>query len=378
MRCSTLLAGAAILFVTSAASADPTPAWPFPQLPPPNANGLPQLPAIDVGALLTAVSSCPPVEVAPNVWVPIPCANALPKPPIDAPTVDLSSPAIAPLAVDLRARGLDGPVKDQAQVGVCYAFALTTALESSLRRQGRGDVLSPLHVIAADAWDDLWRSKPNEAIAPELAWPYDPVKACRFEHGSDTCERAYGVQTGSWQSDPALVAERARARSFGVAFTGRAQKLKGDVVGSIVAAVASGRPVYTDVGIDSVAWGWRGVQGGVLPEYERADRGGHAVVIVAYRTTPMGRQFLLHNSWGPKWGEAGYAWMSEAGLRKHLMEAYLVDATIAGGPTVVPPPAPPPVASGCAAGTVLDVGTGKCAPRCKSGLAPLLGQCWLG
>lgn len=369
------------LLLSNAARAEPN-AWPFPPLQP-GANGLPQLPAIDVGALLTAVSSCPPVEIAPGVYVPIPCANALPKPPIDAPSIDLSSPALAPLAVDLRARGLDGPVKDQAQTGVCYAFALTTGLEASLRRQGRGDVLSPLHVVAAGAWDDLWRTKPTEAITAESVWPYDPIKACRFEHGSDACERAYGVSTGSWQGDPILVAERARARSMGVAFTGRAQRLKGDVVGSIVAALASGRPVNADIGIDTRSWGWRGVQGGVLPEYERADRGGHAVVLVGYRATPAGRQFLIHNSWGPRWGEGGYAWMSEAGLRKHILEAYLVDATIAGGLAPVPPPAPPgapPVATlpTCSGGTVLDVGTGKCAPRCRSGLAPLLGQCWLG
>jgi hypothetical protein len=299
-------------------------------------------------------ASCPAVEIAPGVLVPVPCVNALPKPPPNAPTVDPISALFAPPMVDLRMTGRDGPIKDQGQTGVCYAFAMTTVMEDDLRSKGRSEVLSPLHIVAADAWDDLWTGHPREAITTESLWPYDPKKACRFKDGVDgTCERAYGVSTGSWRSDPRLVFERERARANGAFYVARARTFKKGDFASILGALAQGRAVYASIDIDSVAWGFRGVQGGVLPEYERADRGGHAVAIVGYRTLPTGRQYLLHNSWGTKWGDGGYAWMSEAGVRKHLIDAHLIDAL----PVKV---APQEVA------------------RCPSGAPPFMGQCWLG
>jgi Papain family cysteine protease len=275
-----------------------------------------------------AASSCPTVEIAPDVFIPI-CLEGLPKPPADmiVPEVVQASVTDLPAGVDLRRERLDGPVKNQLQAGVCYAFALTTVLESSLRRQGHDEVLSPLHVIAADSFHDLWRAHPSEAIVTEAGWPYDPRKACKFERGRDACERAYGVRTQSWQSEPALVAERERQRSRGVAFVGRASVLKRSPVDQIASALAARHAVWASIAIDRNAWGSRGVRGGVLPEYGNADRGSHAVAVVGYREAGSGRQFLLHNSWGARWGEGGYAWISDRSLRAHLVDAYLVDAT---------------------------------------------------
>ncbi len=376
------LAGMALLttLLTRGARADPLPSWPIP--PPGWVPALPPAPANELGRFLQAVQSCPPVEIAPGIFVPIPCAAALPKPPPDAPTLDLPLPAIVPVGVDLRAQGLDGPTKDQKQTGVCFAFAITSVLENSLRRQGRADVLSPLHFVAEDGWSDLWRDSPREAIALESSWPYDPVKACRFLDRHDSCEQSYGVQAGSWHADPVLAAERDRAARAGVAWTGRARVLKNRPIEQIVSSLASGREVFAQIDIDSAAWSWRGAKGGVLPEYERADRGGHAIALVGYRTVGASRQFLVHNSWGRQWGDGGYVWMSEASLRAHLRDAEVVEARVASGPIAPPAPAQVPVpavsAPACAAGTAIDVATGRCAATCQSGLAPFMGRCWLG
>lgn len=374
MRFIPLAVVASLALLANTASADP-PAWPlpFPQVT------LPNVPPIDLNALAKAVQTCPPVEIAPGIFVPIPCAAALPKVPDDAPTIELPTFAVSPSAVDLRTQNMDGPVKDQQQTGVCFAFALTSVLENSLRRQGRAEVLSPLHIVAADAWDDLWTGKPKEAIAQEISWPYDPIKACKLLSEHDSCEQSYGVQTSSWQSDPVIVADRARVRGQGVVWTGRAQVLKKNPVEQMVTALAAGREVYVNIEIDSAAWGWRGVRGGVLPDYQVADRGGHAVAIVGYRSAGAGRQFLIHNSWGRGWGDGGYAWISEQSLRSHLMSAYLVDALASNAQ---PPPAPAPVAAAptiatCAPGTAYDLGAGKCAATCPSGLAQFGGRCWL-
>jgi len=322
-------------------------------------------------------TTCPTVEVAPNVRVPI-CAGNLPKPP---PGVIVPEAVFGPLllapSVDLRARGLDGPVKDQKQTGVCYAFAITSVLETSLRAQGGRDVLSPLHVVAAGTWNDLFTSASGEAIAPEASWPYDPIKACRFETGSDECEHAYGVRTNSWRSDPVLVAERDRVRGAGAVTVGKASTITREPVAGIMNALSAGRAVYGILDIDSVAWDWRSARGGVLPEYAHGDRGAHAIAFVGYRLASGARQFLIHNSWGPGWGENGYVWISEAGLRRHFVSAYVFDAT--PGVAVARAPAPPTsTATTCAAGTAIDLGTGRCAAVCRSGLAPFMGQCWAG
>jgi len=332
----------------------------------------------------TPGSSCPPVEIAPGLSIPV-CANGFPKPPpgVIIPEALLTMPAFLAPSVDLRTQGLDGPVKDQKQTGVCYAFALSSVLESSLRKQGRQDVLSPLHVVAADAWENLWSSsRASEAIGPESTWPYDPIKACKLEKGPDECEHAYGVRTGTWRTDPQLVNERERQRSFGVAVSGKASSVpKRDQVQGVTTALAQGRVILATINIDSRAWGFRGINSqGVLAEYEVGDRGGHAVTLVGYRPAAGNtRQFLIHNSWGRSWGTDGYAWITEQSLRKHLTDAWLVDAQPTSGGGAAPlPPQSRPQTQACTSGTGLDLGSGRCAPLCRSGLAPFGGHCPLG
>lgn len=384
---------ASITSASATASADPIV---FPTLAPTGAQTI-TIPPIDLNAIAASVAQCPLVEVAPSIFVPLPCGDTLKVIPQTVPVVDVPDAAVAPVAVDLRNVGLDGPVKDQSRTGVCYAFALTTTMESTLRKSGRADVLSPLHVIASGAWDDMWRKSDRgadlEPIARESAWPYDPIKACRFEQGRDSCEQAYGVKTDSWRSDARLVAERERVKDLGVATVGRAQRISNSKFGdAAVSALASGRPVYLQLKIDSSVWSYRGLRAGVIPDYDR-ENGGHAVVVVGYRPTATGRQFLIHNSWGVSWGDLGYAWIGEGTIKRHITDAVLVDGVVSGEapkpvvvapPVVVQPPVAPPVrpnpvpANRCAAGAGLDIGTGKCASLCPSGFAPAFGRCWLG
>ena len=86
-----------------------------------------------------------------------------------------------------------------------------------------------------------------------------------------------------------------------------------------------------------------------LPDWEPDGEGGHAVTIVAYTTKDGRRWFLLHNSWGPSWGEDGYAWISAEMVRARLVDAWtviLADAqgrVLGSGVTPPPPPPPPPI-----------------------------------
>lgn len=325
---------AAALTTLLASTAHAQPAWPSPN---------------DLGAALQQLSqaaqqaqrqtaACPTIEIAPGVHLPM-CAGALPQPPPGVVIPEMVFPAIAPLpAVDLRMQGLDGPVMNQQQTGVCYAFAVTDVLDNSLRRQGRGDVLSPLHFIASGGTNNLFATKPTEALGGESSWPYDPRKACKFETGRDTCEYAYGLRTNTWQSDPQLVAERERARMMGVASIRPGMTtIRRNAVQGFLNALSTGRALYTVIGVDSASWGYSGARGGVLPSYSVADRGDHAVAMVGYRQGPYERQYLLHNSWGTDWGDRGYVWIGEALLLRHFRYAYLIDATPGAGGFAPPP-----------------------------------------
>lgn len=361
MKTIASLAALAILGVASTANAQ-TQVWTLPT------------PA-DIAAFMQnaqiAAQTCAPIEVAPGVMMPIPCITNLPRPPIDAPDAGpvLPAPAFVPLAIDLRTQNLVGPVKDQAQVGVCWSFAISTVLENSLRRQGRADVIAPLHVIAADTWTGIWARGSKEALASESSWPYEPRKACELTNNDDDCGRTYGVRPGSWRSDPVLASEREHARSLGVARAGQARVLKGDPISQIVTALASGRAVYASVGIDGSAWDFRGARNGVLAPYGSETRGGHAVSIIGYRTLGA-RQFLIQNSWGKTWGDGGHVWITEPELRKHLHDAFVLDAS----PVAFTASAPGDVPT-------LTVPTFTLPPnvqRCPSGWPAVLGQCWLG
>ncbi len=304
--------------------------------------------------------------------------------------------ANAPRSVDLRQQGLEGPMKDQAQVGVCWAFALSTIMENAARRQGRQEVVAPLHLVATDAFEDLWvRGKTHGPMTLEATWPYDAPKACKLKSKPEPwCEDAYKVKQGSWREDPVLVGEVERANRNGVVAGTKIEKLVRSF-DAIADVLGQGQSAYVSFAIDSQSW--HRPAGGILNDYAQADRGNHAVVAVGYRLDgPRGRELLIHNSWGADWADGGYAWVSENTLSQHGLEAFVVEVTVSGSPQgqlpgfgLPLPPGFPPIPglgssqgggagappAGCAAGQVSDVLTGACSAPCANGRAPAGGAC---
>jgi hypothetical protein len=168
---------------------------------------------------------------------------------------------------------------------------------------------------------------------------------------------------------------------------------------ALASVLAEGRAAYLAFDIGKV---WHSLQSDAVPDYEFADGGKHAVAAVGYRINgPRGREVLIHNSWGAGWAAGGYAWISEATLRTHNIDAFVLEVKVLGssgppkpGPgTPAPPllpfpyPFPLPVpgtrvpggsvntGTGCAAGQVNDRFTGGCVPPCANGTAPANGLC---
>lgn len=47
----------------------------------------------------------------------------------------------------------------------------------------------------------------------------------------------------------------------------------------------------------------------------------HAIVVVGHGTLESGRVLLIRNSWGPGWGNGGYAWLAEGYLSPRMFAA---------------------------------------------------------
>jgi hypothetical protein len=345
---------------------------------------------------VVAPSRCESVEIAPGRWV-APLCRTLPAVAVDEPPLfHLVGAAPLPLQVDLRARDLAGPVRDQDRVGVCWAGALATVMDTGARRLGAAIDVSMLHVVANDAYRDLWRPGRAKAVTSESSWRYEPRKACAFEQDADdVCGGYLGVRPGSWRNDPWLVAELHIAERAPVVRIGEARALAAQPahVAQLERVLAGGDAIWAAFEFNRDGWRAAALERGVFGDYEPTGQ-THAVAIVGYRTTLAGVEFLIKNSWGPEWAHGGHAWMPEAVLVRHLVRAVRVRVEIVGAVQprqTEPPPAHPcgllaawlgslaaacPSLPRCSGTNVLDVVNGTCAPRCANGLPPAMGRCF--
>jgi hypothetical protein len=275
-------------------------------------------------------------------------------------------------------------------VGVCWSFALSTMMENAVRRAGGRDVVAPLHVLAADTWNQLWsKGRGDRDLALESSWRYEAPKACKLsESGSEVwCGEAYSVVPGSWRSDPNLVAEAARANTSGVYRISRVETLSARSGSSdqIARVLATGQSVFMNIAIDRNAWASIAGQDSTISDYATANA-YHAVVLVGYRPANGGRQFLVHNSWGPSWRDGGYAWVSDQTIQRHARDLFTLEISAR---TSTKPIEPTPASAECPAGEAPDLLLHWCTPRCPDGapttamlcrgaaMPPLFGRPWL-
>jgi hypothetical protein len=334
---------------------------------------------VNVAALLGLQGQrCAPKEVAPGEWVSFDCGGFRPvsRAMALAPRMSLVTGPLPPM-VDHRVEGSEGPIKSQGAVGACTAFSLSTAMDHGIRRMGRQDVIAPLHVwskyaipIMGVAGDE----NEGQALTLEPIWPYDPSKACKHRMPDPTCSRAYGVSSGSAALDPKLKAEQAMADASGRYRLVAIEQLptRPTNLNDLSAVLAGGDDLWASFLVNDEAWKSQSMRDGVIPDYAVNGDEGHAVVLAGYRTLPNGsRQFLIHNSWGSRWGQNGYGWISEAMVSQYMRTAYKIRVADAAGPVN---PLPPPSA-GCPNGQVKDAVLGTCASLCPSGSPPAAGVC---
>lgn len=344
-----------------------------------------------------------------------------------------------PASIDHRQLGTEGPIKDQQVVGSCTAFSLSSVMDNAIRRLNRSDVVSSMHVwsrYADPTMDSAESHNQGHPLALWSAYPYDERVACRMESQDDGCAELLlpHVQVNTAAGDPTVQAQIRSADAQGMYTLTEVDQIAANDPDALALEIAMGKDIWFAMGVSQDAWTSPLVQStGVVPDWLPED-GGHAVALAGYRTTPAGRQFLVHNSWGPTWGDGGYGWVSEAMIRAHAQSAYTVAIVDRAAPAPPPTPVPTPPQPGgqpacpggftqatglplcqkpcttaadcgagatcvsvlpgaapsvcvgtnpltdddCGEGKLVDVVTGQCAPACANNLRPAAGFCPFG
>ncbi len=197
-----------------------------------------------------------------------------------------------PPSVDLRREC--PPVYDQGQLGSCTGNGIAGAIEFDQRKQGNKEytpsrvfIYYNERVIEGTVGQDSGaqirdgvKSVAKLGAPPETDWPYDITKfadkppPAAYTDALQDIVTSYSRVTNNLANMQGCLAE---GYPFVFGFT-----------------------VYESFESDAVA------QTGIVPMPAQGEQvlGGHAVLAVGYDDTQ--RRFIIRNSWGPTWGQAGY------------------------------------------------------------------------
>ena len=202
------------------------------------------------------------------------------------------------------------PVFDQGELGSCTANAIAAALEFEQMKQQAKDVFVPSRlfiyynerVIEGTVDEDAGamirdgiKSVAKQGAPHETLWPYTIAK---------------------FRTKPAPASYKDAARHQAVLYqrvTQDATQLKG--------CLASGYPFVFGFSVYESFESQDVTKSGNAPMPDPKEKllGGHAVMAVGYDDGPQ--RFIVRNSWGPKWGQAGYFTMPYA----YLLDSNLSD-----------------------------------------------------
>lgn len=235
-----------------------------------------------------------------------------------APRVAVASP---PPRVDLR-DGLLPDVYDQGQIGSCTANAIAAAFEFDLRKEQLQDfepsrlfiyyneraIEGTVDFDSGAQLRDGIKSVAKQGVCPEEEWPYDATPA-----------QSEGGPFPSGSRD----AEKPPQQCYQDALKNRATAYLrvGQNPDQLQGCLASGYPfVFGFTAYESLRGDDVAKTGNVpMPSPDEAVIGGHAVVAVGYDNAQQ--RFVIRNSWGPNWGQAGYGTMPYAYLTERLLSS---------------------------------------------------------
>jgi len=200
-----------------------------------------------------------------------------------------------PKSVDWREKSVVSDVKNQESCGSCWAFASVQAMESHLAIATGEPVqkLSPQQIVSCSPNPNHCGGKGGcEGSIEPLAFNYTQTAGL-------TLDKYYKYTAETGKCDESKIVP--------VAYNdGGYEELPSNDYAALITAVATVGPVA--IGMAAGGEKWRVYGGGVLSDCNDYDM-DHALNLVGYGTE--GRFFgtdywLVRNSWGSDWGEAGF------------------------------------------------------------------------
>jgi len=235
--------------------------------------------------------------------------------------------AFLPERVDLSADF--PPPGDQGKTQTCVGWATGYALRSYLERQRRqvdlsdpGNRFSPYFVYTQIAPNCNSGARISDALALQGQVGALPIR----DYNSANCNQPPGPN------------DKARATDYRI---GGFRRVLPDKPDNIKGELARGRPVVFGMMVGQAFMSLRGPEVYDLPPKDA--KGGHAMILVGYDDARQA--FKVMNSWGSRWGDRGYGWISYRAFAAGTHSAFTADGAPAPEPTPVTqvqPPRPAP------------------------------------
>jgi hypothetical protein len=237
-------------------------------------------------------------------------------------------PSVLPPMVDHRVEGTEGPTRNQGTAPACTAFATATAIDHALIRwSGKTSSASAMQIWSryhSPSVETSLLSNIGQPIGPEQAWPFNVTQAVSWVPCSDM-PAGSKAKCGLPVNDPH--ADKIAAASVGE-FTEVEYLTTPLDTKTLETKLAAGQDIIVGMELPT-AFVPKGKPGArYIPDYSTSagPDAGHAFVLAGYAQMPHGTYFLAHNSWGPSWGDGGYAWIHESTIGKWVHDAVAVDA----------------------------------------------------
>lgn len=229
--------------------------------------------------------------------------------------------------VDHRPRFRDSrlSVRDQGARPSCSVHSIIAALEYQYAKaEGRSVRISEKHLLSSTS-RSLGQSQ-DEGMNQGGSAAVESIQDAGFAlEEVFQAIRGFGLVFDSMDGQP-FEADRSKdlgpARFSAYRIPGRQTT---DALLNIVHALNAEIPV-----VIGLAWpdNWRLARTHMLSKQPPSESAGHAVTLVGYRCSNgdlASMTFIFRNSWGPKWGAAGYGFVTHEYLSQNLFSAYVVE-----------------------------------------------------
>ncbi len=294
-----------------------------------------------------------------------------------------------PPSVDHRAHGTEGAVRAQGPSICCTAMSLAAAVDHSFARwTGQPGAVSVMQIWGRYHSPSMGKAKLalELPVGAETDWPFD-LKTANSWSDPRFCQKE-----GRFHGGPCGQAvdhnKMSSLSSHAVAVISDISTLLASDTKTLKAKIAAGQDIWfgAKIGMHLSPKRLQGAPGArYIPDFaaDAHETGGHAMLLSGYATFPHSTYFLIHNSWGPKWGDGGYAWIHEETLKKVIHAAFVVDAQPAGAERRHRMPRKHEHTT-CGSGLLPDSISAECVPPCPDGgprhnaVCPVPDQCAKG